>query len=182
VTRRTRYLIGIALYVVSWVLFGIAGYVGDTADRWLLAGTVAATLLGVVAFLNPGFRPRVSDDRMLVSTLFGRQSVDLSALVRIHFFASLDHRRANVRLTDAGNGFTVALPRLEAFRDPLRTAFAAADDRGVAVPRSARTVLDLEADDSAPRWGYRTMLRELVPAVIVWPAGMLVVILIWRLT
>lgn len=181
-TRRTRYLIGVAWYVVSCVLFGVAGYVGEAGDRWLLPGTAAAALLGVVAFLNPGFRPRVAGDRMAVSTLLGKQSVDLSTLIRIHFFASLDHRRANLRLADPENGFTVAVPRLEEFRDALRTAFAAAAERGVAVPRSARTVLDLEADASAPRWGYRTMLRELLPAVLLWPAGIVVVVLIWNLT
>jgi hypothetical protein len=168
-TRRTRYLIGIALYVVSWAVLAVG---------WSVVAAVAAALLGLVAFLNPGFRPRVVGDRMVVSTLLGQQSVDLSALARIHFFASLDHRRANLRLTDADNTFTVAVPRLEDFREPLRTAFGSAERRGVAVPRSARTVLDLEADASAPRWGYRSMLRELLVPALLWPVGVLGVVLV----
>lgn len=180
-TRRTRYLIGFALYVVSWVLLYLGGGTGSTASGILAVATATVVVVAVAVILNPGFKPRVSDGRLVASTVCGRQQVDLSALTRIAYFASPNLASARMRLADADNTVTVQLPRIDDVREDLQAAFAAAAERGVAIPRSARTVLDLGQDNDAPRWGYRAMLSEVWLPLAVWMIGPILVAVLWNL-
>jgi len=172
--RRFRYLIGGALFAASWVTL----YLAD-GGLWAFAVTVLA-LLGLFVLLNSGFRPRVRGQYLIVSTLCGRQYVELPAITRIVFIPSLDRRRGNLRLADPHNTLTAALQNLESFHDALGPAFVDADRRGVAVPRSARAVFGLEPRDDAPRWGYRTMLVEALVLAGVWSAGVIAVVIAWN--
>jgi hypothetical protein len=172
-SRGIRFLIGGVLFIASWVLlFRAHGGV------WTVVVVVLA-LLGMVVLLNGGFRPRVRGPYLIVSTVCGRQYVDLSALTRIIFFPSLDRSRGNVRLGDSRNALTCAFSRLDDVREAFTTAFTDADARGVAVPRSARTVFGLPPKDDAPRWGYRSMLAEALVLTGLWALGLVVVLVAW---
>lgn len=181
VSRRTRYLIGFALCVVSWVLLYLGGGKGPTALGFLAVATTVVVAVAAAVILNPGFRPRIDGGFLVASTICGRQQVDLSALRRVAYFASPNLASARMRLADAVNTLTVTVPRIDEVREDLRDAFIDAARRGVPIPRSARTVLDLDKDAAAPRWGYRSMLSEVWLPVAVWALGPIGVAVLWNL-
>jgi hypothetical protein len=179
--RRTRYLIGGVLFVASWVMFYLTAFLPTRGAELGALATTALAVSGLFVVMNLGFRPRIRDGFLVVSTFCGRQAVDLSALTRVGlYWPNLNHRRATVRLADPVNVLTTGLPQLDEFRDVLAGAFGEAGERGVVVPRSARLDLGLPADEHAPRWGYRAYLREAVLLAGVWPLGVLAVIVAWN--
>jgi hypothetical protein len=180
IARRTRYLLGFGLCVVSWVLLYLGGGRDGTTRSVLAVAGALLVVLAAAVILNPGFRPRVVGGHLVASTICGRQQVDLSALTRVAYFASPNLTSARMRLADVANAVTVQLPRIDEVREELRTAFIDAERRGVAIPRSARVVLDLGQDNDAPRWGYRAMLSEVWPPLVIWMVGPILVAVLWN--
>jgi hypothetical protein len=178
-SRRRRYLLGGALFVIGWSAFYAGGFVDEPFDG-LIAFAVAATVLaGLLVVTNVGFQPRIKDGFLVVSTICGRQAIDLSDLTRVKvFWPNLNHRRATVRLADPANLLTTQLS-LDEYRDELAGPFGDAAERGVVVPRSARSEFGLSADERSPRWGYRAYVLEALVIIALWAIGPLAVVILW---
>ncbi|TCC26893.1 hypothetical protein [Kribbella speibonae] len=134
----------------------------DTTETVGIAGIVIVLMVAPVMVSNIGFRPRIQGQYLEVSTLLGRQSLDLAALTSARWEPGRSGGASGVvRLRDSITDVAIAVPAAQSVRAAIREGLRAAGERGVLLPRRVTGVFGLPPMPGAPRNGFNTMILVL---------------------
>lgn len=153
VSRWVRYgaVAGLVLVVVlAWWLWLRSG--DDGTEPVVLVGTAAALIASALLVMNLGVRPRLRGQYLEVSTLIGRQSLDLTALTGARWQRARGGS-VSIQLRDDKTHVVLVMPVPPHIFPAVKDALAAAAARGVMLPRRVTTLFNLPAIPGAPRTG-----------------------------
>ncbi|NIK60303.1 hypothetical protein [Kribbella shirazensis] len=154
VSRWGRYgvALGIALVaVLGWWLWIRAG-VDSGPESFVLVGTGIALVVSTLLVSNIGVRPRIRGRYLEVTTLIGRQSLDLSAVSAARWQRARGGS-VSLRLSDDLTDVVLVMPVPPEVFPVIKDALSAAAARGVVLPRRVTTLFNLPAIPGAPRTG-----------------------------
>ena len=164
ISRAIRYGVSgiVGLLGVPLLHLGVNGYGG-----W--GPAVGLGLVVIVVALIPaniGVRPRVHGRYLEVTTLLGRQTLDLASLTGASYHRS--RSSVSVRLRDPITDVTIVVPAGASVHEAIREGLRAASQRGVVVPKRVAVLFGLPAMPGAPRTGAAVVI---LPMVVVFLAG-----------
>jgi hypothetical protein len=172
IARATRY--GLAA-VLSLLFVPILGYVvpqaaaGGTSVTLIVMALSVPLVFIVLMVMNTGFRPRVQGQYLEVTTVLGRQSLDLTTVEG----AKWERGRSGfvmLRVRDDVTDVVINLPFPPAVRDAVRQALLEAGQRGHLLPLRVTRLFNLPPMPGAPRTGF-----SIVPFVFAALVGVLCV-------
>lgn len=135
----------------------------DGPEAVVLVGTAAALIAGALLVTNLGVRPRIRGQYLEVTTLIGRQSLDLTALTGARWQRSRSGS-VSVRLSDDLTDLVLVMPLPPEVFPAVKDALSAAAARGVMLPRRVTTLFNLPEIPGAPRTGNNYL--PLIAAVL----------------
>ena len=168
ISRTVRYgiatVVGLLVAVVLGLLFPSIDE-GD-AGPWLVLITMSVGIVVIALTLgNNGFRPRIQGQYLEVSTILGRQSLDLAALQGVR----MERGRSGyymLRLRDPVTDVVIPMSFPAPVHRALRDALDLAGHRGVVLPRRVTSHFGLPPMPGAPRNGF-----SILPMVVGFLAG-----------
>lgn len=159
IARTTRY--GIAAVMGVLVTVVLAYFIPRIDEGgpgpWIAIVTMVVGITVVALTVgNVGFMPRIQGQYLEVSSMLGRQSLDLAALTGVRWERGR-HGNVMLRLRDQLTEVAVSVPLPPAVHQVLREALYAAGQRGVVLPTRVTTLFNLPPMPGAPRNGYNNL-------------------------
>ncbi|WP_350276886.1 hypothetical protein [Kribbella sp. HUAS MG21] len=131
----------------------------------MIVGTGAAIIAGTLLVMNLGVRPRVRGQYLEVSTMIGRQALDLDNLIGARWQRSRGGS-VSLRLSDDLTDVVLVVPLPPEVFPAVKEALSSAAARGVVLPQRVTTLFNLPAIPGAPRSG-----SSYLPLIVAFLAG-----------
>jgi len=174
ISRTIRYGVSAILTVLFLPILGFLGPWGVGGETGVMVAIgVFAVGITVVSLMvsNIGFRPRVQGQYLEVTTVLGRQSLDLTAVTGARWEPGYTGGASGVvRLRDPITDVAITVPVPGPVREAIHDGLLAAGQRGVLLPRRVSGLFGLPQMPGAPRNGKSRL--PLVLAFLAASAGL----------
>ncbi|MEU4601559.1 hypothetical protein AB0F43_01145 [Kribbella sp. NPDC023972] len=170
ISRTIRYGVSAVLTVVILPFLGFFGPRGEGGETGAMVA-IGASAVGIVVIAmlvgNVGFGPRLRGQYLEVTTMLGRQSLDLAALTEARWEPGRSGGSSGMlRLRDPITDVAITLPVAAPVREAIRDGLHAAGQRGVVLPRRVSLMFGLPQVPGAPRNGTSRL-----PLILAFLAG-----------
>ncbi|GAB2639976.1 hypothetical protein [Kribbella swartbergensis] len=167
ISRGTRYGVaaGMTLVVVpAWWLWLRSG-VGGALEPVVLVGSAVWLIALSLLVGNLGIRPRMCGQHLEVTTIIGRQSLDLTALTGARWQRGRGGS-VSLRLRDDLTDVVLVMPVPPQVFPRIKDGLSAVAARGVVLPRRVTPLFNLPAVPGAPLAGQDSRYVPVILAIL----------------